>query len=51
MATPAPVPTGSVVEGTVTVAAADVGNRIVLEAVGTDTDCDVINDWSNEIVR
>jgi hypothetical protein len=35
----------------VSLAAGDVGTRLVLEAQGTGTDCDMINDRSNEIRR
>jgi hypothetical protein len=45
------LPAGSAVTGSVSLAAADVGSRIVLEAQGTASDCDVVNDRSNEIRR
>jgi len=45
------IPAGSAVTGSVSLAAGDVGTRLVLEAQGTGTDCDMINDRSNEIRR
>lgn len=45
------LPAGSAVSGSVSLAAVDVGTRLVLEAQGTGTDCDIVNDRSNEIRR
>jgi hypothetical protein len=45
------IPAGSLVTGTITVDAADLGTRLVLEARGTGEECDLINDRSKEILR
>jgi hypothetical protein len=45
------LPAESAVSGSMVVDAADLGSRVVLEAQGASTDCDVINDRSKEIRR